>query len=34
MIAFQSILFPVDFSPRSSAAVPAVQAMVKRLVRN
>jgi len=30
MIAFRRILFPVDFSPRSSAAVPAVQAMVQR----
>lgn len=30
MIAFKRILFPVDFSARSSAVVPAVQAMVKR----
>jgi nucleotide-binding universal stress UspA family protein len=30
MIAFRRILFPVDFSARSSAAVPAVRAMVKR----
>lgn len=30
MIEFQRILFPVDFSARSAAAVPAVQAMAKR----
>ncbi len=30
MIAFERILFPVDFSSRSAAAVPAVQTMVKR----
>ncbi len=30
MINFRRILFPVDFSARSSAVVPAVQAMVKR----
>ena len=30
MIGFQSILFPVDFSERCAAAVPYVQAMVKR----
>jgi nucleotide-binding universal stress UspA family protein len=30
MIAFQRILFPVDFSERSTAAVPSVRAMVKR----
>jgi nucleotide-binding universal stress UspA family protein len=30
MIEFRRILFPVDFSARSSAAVPAVQAMAKR----
>ena len=30
MIKFRRILFPVDFSARSSAMVPAVQAMVKR----
>jgi nucleotide-binding universal stress UspA family protein len=30
MIKFQRILFPVDFSARSSATVPSVQAMVKR----
>jgi nucleotide-binding universal stress UspA family protein len=30
MITFQHILFPVDFSARCAAAVPAVQAMAKR----
>ncbi|MGP0071910.1 MAG: universal stress protein [Bryobacteraceae bacterium] len=30
MITFRHILFPVDFSARCSAAVPAVQAMAKR----
>lgn len=30
MIEFQRILFPIDFSARSRAVVPAVQAMVKR----
>jgi nucleotide-binding universal stress UspA family protein len=30
MIEFRRILFPVDFSVRCSAAVPSVQAMVKR----
>jgi nucleotide-binding universal stress UspA family protein len=30
MITFQRILFPVDFSERSAAVVPSVQAMVKR----
>lgn len=30
MISFRRILFPVDFSARCSAVVPAVQAMVKR----
>jgi nucleotide-binding universal stress UspA family protein len=30
MIAFRRILFPVDFSARSAAVVPSVQAMVKR----
>jgi len=30
MITFKRILFPVDFSARSAAAVPSVQAMVKR----
>jgi len=30
MIAFRSILFPVDFSARSAAAVSAVQAMARR----
>ena len=30
MIEFQRILFPVDFSARCAAAVPAVQAMAKR----
>jgi len=30
MITFKRILFPVDFSERCAAAVPSVQAMVKR----
>jgi nucleotide-binding universal stress UspA family protein len=30
MITFKKILFPVDFSKRCTAAVPSVQAMVKR----
>jgi len=30
MITFRRILFPVDFSARSAAVVPSVQAMVKR----
>jgi nucleotide-binding universal stress UspA family protein len=30
VITFERILFPVDFSERSAAAVPSVQAMVKR----
>jgi nucleotide-binding universal stress UspA family protein len=30
MLTFRNILFPVDFSPRCEAAVPSVQAMVKR----
>ncbi len=30
MITFQRVLFPVDFSARSVAAVPSVQALVKR----
>ncbi len=30
MITFQRIVFPVDFSARSEAVVPSVQAMVKR----
>ena len=30
MISFQRILFPVDFSPQSSAAAPLVKAMAAR----
>jgi nucleotide-binding universal stress UspA family protein len=30
MITFRRILFPADFSARSAAAVPSVQAMAKR----
>ena len=30
MVTFRRILFPVDFSARNQAAVPSVQAMVKR----
>jgi hypothetical protein len=33
MITFQRILFPVDFSERNAAVVPAVKAMARHSVQ-